>query len=187
MPIPVTCDCGKAIRVKEEYAGRRVRCPGCNEPLLVPLAEAEPEVPVLEAQPADPEPPRRKPRRREVPDMEIPEVERVEAEDDDRPFAVTESPSEKRKSGRKRRSLDEEARLDDIKKESRKFRREPGGRTTDGGSGGAGGAGVLGGLAMMVIAVLWFVGGLAGGIIFFYPPVLFVLGLAAFIGGLVNR
>jgi hypothetical protein len=32
---------------------------------------------------------------------------------------------------------------------------------------------------MMASAVVWFVGGLALGRLFFYPPVLFVLGLVA--------
>lgn len=43
---------------------------------------------------------------------------------------------------------------------------------------------VLGGVAMMVIAVVWFVGGLAVGFIFFYPPILFIIGLVAFFKGL---
>lgn len=43
---------------------------------------------------------------------------------------------------------------------------------------------VLGGVAMMVIAVVWFFGGLAVGFIFFYPPILFIIGLVAFFKGL---
>jgi hypothetical protein len=39
----------------------------------------------------------------------------------------------------------------------------------------------------MVIAVIWFVVGLAGGIIFFYPPVLFIIGLVALCKGLADR
>jgi hypothetical protein len=37
--------------------------------------------------------------------------------------------------------------------------------------------GPLGGLALMVLAGVWFIGGLAAGYIFFYPPVLFLVGL----------
>ena len=44
--------------------------------------------------------------------------------------------------------------------------------------------GVIGGLLMMILSAVWFVGGLMAGFIFFYPPVLFVIGLASFIGGL---
>lgn len=46
--------------------------------------------------------------------------------------------------------------------------------------------GVLGGLAMMVIAVVWFVAGYAAGYIFFYPPVLFVIGLYALLKGILT-
>jgi hypothetical protein len=48
-------------------------------------------------------------------------------------------------------------------------------------------AGSVGGLLMMLIAVVWFVGGLAAGIIFIYPPILFVLGVIALVKGLSNR
>jgi hypothetical protein len=44
--------------------------------------------------------------------------------------------------------------------------------------------GMMGGLAMMAIAAVWFLVGLAGGIIFYYPPILFVIGLVGFIRGL---
>jgi hypothetical protein len=38
---------------------------------------------------------------------------------------------------------------------------------------------IIAGVLMMVIAVVWFVVGLFAGWIFFYPPILFVLGLIA--------
>jgi multidrug resistance efflux pump len=37
MPISLTCECGKQLRVKEELAGKRVKCPGCQEILMVPI------------------------------------------------------------------------------------------------------------------------------------------------------
>jgi hypothetical protein len=43
---------------------------------------------------------------------------------------------------------------------------------------------MLGGLAMMAIALVWFFGGLAAGVIFFYPPILFVIGLVGLLRGL---
>lgn len=45
---------------------------------------------------------------------------------------------------------------------------------------------ILAGIAMMVGAVVWFVGGLAVGYIFFYPPILFFVGLASLIKGLID-
>ncbi len=42
------------------------------------------------------------------------------------------------------------------------------------------------GILMMVGAVVWFVAGLAGDVIFFYPPVMFVLGFIALVKGLMR-
>ncbi|WP_165229252.1 hypothetical protein [Aquisphaera insulae] len=37
MPISLVCStCGRSYQLKEEYAGRKVRCPGCQEVQLVP-------------------------------------------------------------------------------------------------------------------------------------------------------
>ena len=47
--------------------------------------------------------------------------------------------------------------------------------------------GVLGGVLMMLIAVVWFVAGLAADRIFFYPPILLVIGFVAVCKGLFNR
>jgi hypothetical protein len=47
--------------------------------------------------------------------------------------------------------------------------------------------GTIGGLVAMLVAVLWFFGGLAAGIIFYYPPILFILGLVAVGKGIINR
>jgi hypothetical protein len=43
---------------------------------------------------------------------------------------------------------------------------------------------ILGGLAMMIGAAVWFFVGLSQGVIFFYPPVMFVLGGIAVIRGI---
>ncbi len=50
MPIPLSCSCGKKLRVKDELAGRRVKCPACGGAIAVPAAEAEFEV--VEDEPA---------------------------------------------------------------------------------------------------------------------------------------
>ncbi|MEM9327472.1 MAG: hypothetical protein AAGA85_17530 [Bacteroidota bacterium] len=47
--------------------------------------------------------------------------------------------------------------------------------------------GVTGGLIMIVIAIVWFFGGLAAGYLFYYPPILLVLGLYALVKGLIKR
>jgi hypothetical protein len=38
MPIAVTCECGKNLRLKDELAGRRIRCPACQAVFRVPLS-----------------------------------------------------------------------------------------------------------------------------------------------------
>jgi WD40 repeat protein len=49
MALVVNCPCGKALRVKPEWAGKRIKCPACRQILTLPSNEevaAEPE-PVL--------------------------------------------------------------------------------------------------------------------------------------------
>ena len=36
MSILVTCDCGRSVRVKDESAGRKFRCPACTAIVAVP-------------------------------------------------------------------------------------------------------------------------------------------------------
>jgi hypothetical protein len=40
MPVLVSCSCGKRLRVPDAHAGKRIKCPGCGEPLSVPAADA---------------------------------------------------------------------------------------------------------------------------------------------------
>lgn len=49
------------------------------------------------------------------------------------------------------------------------------------------GSGLAGGVAMILIAVVWFAVGLAAGIIFHYPPILFIIGVVAVNRGMMNR
>ena len=47
--------------------------------------------------------------------------------------------------------------------------------------------GMAGGALAMLIAVVWFAAGLMNDWVFFYPPILFILGLIAFIKGLTGE
>ncbi len=38
MPIEFTCDCGKALKVPDEHAGKRGKCPACKNPVQIPAA-----------------------------------------------------------------------------------------------------------------------------------------------------
>ncbi|MHC4200179.1 MAG: hypothetical protein ACYSU0_09330 [Planctomycetota bacterium] len=46
--------------------------------------------------------------------------------------------------------------------------------------------GVIGGIVMMGIAAVWFFVGLASGVVFLYPPVLFVIGVFAVLKGFLT-
>jgi hypothetical protein len=54
MPITFSCDCGKQLRVKDELAGKRVKCPACGEITAVP--DPEPQFEVVEDPPPRPAP-----------------------------------------------------------------------------------------------------------------------------------
>lgn len=47
MSISISCDCGKELKIKDGLAGKKIRCPECQEILNVPAAESEEaEIPV---------------------------------------------------------------------------------------------------------------------------------------------
>jgi hypothetical protein len=48
MPITFNCTCGKILRVPDETAGRRAKCPACNAVVNVPRPEPEPEFEIVE-------------------------------------------------------------------------------------------------------------------------------------------
>lgn len=184
MPIPVECECGRAMRVKDEMAGKKGRCPSCNGILLIPAVAAPP--PLREVQPAADDEDER-PRRRESIRT------RPDDEDDDRPRRrpplrrdADEDDADDRPRRPAARSREEEEEDEDRPRRPRPRPRLARERPSRGGGGFAVSGTVAGGLLAMLIAVVWFVGGLAVGIIFFYPPVLFILGLVGFIRGLAG-
>ena len=53
MPIALKCQCGKQLNVRDEFAGKAVKCPACNQPLRVPAAgQAAPARPAAKPRPA---------------------------------------------------------------------------------------------------------------------------------------
>ena len=165
MPIAFRCSCGRALNVKDALAGKKIRCPACQSILAVPDKEIDADDLALEVLPADEEPVRRSASRAAI-QVEPPEVlparRRYDEDDDDPPI--------KRRPKRRR----------DIK------RRGPSVSFEQGWFGSVN-SGVVGGLLMMLIAVVWFIAGLMGGIIFFYPPILFVVGIIAIVKGGLNN
>jgi hypothetical protein len=54
MPVQFACSCGRQLRVGDEYAGRRIKCPECGEALTAPAASrASSKGPTTQAPPAD--------------------------------------------------------------------------------------------------------------------------------------
>ena len=43
MSLEVTCQCGRRFHTKEEYAGKKAKCPGCGNVLLIPAQPLTPE------------------------------------------------------------------------------------------------------------------------------------------------
>jgi hypothetical protein len=39
MPIPLTCACGRSLRIKDDLAGRNIKCPQCGAVLTVPTPD----------------------------------------------------------------------------------------------------------------------------------------------------
>lgn len=63
MPIRVQCNCGKALAVKDEFAGKAVKCPGCQATIRIPAGGAGSPSPAkpAAAKPASTKPPAAKP------------------------------------------------------------------------------------------------------------------------------
>jgi RsiW-degrading membrane proteinase PrsW (M82 family) len=57
MPISFLCYCGKRLKAKDEWAGKRVKCPGCGTPLVIPEADDD-DGRAYQVAPPPPRPPR---------------------------------------------------------------------------------------------------------------------------------
>jgi anti-sigma factor RsiW len=161
MPIDLSCDCGRALRVKDELAGKKIRCPQCKSILAVPTKEDEAEEMLLEViADEDEEPAERRPRRPAIqaePPKPPPAYQR--SIQDTKP-ALKKAPKPRR---------EKERRVPRVAFEEGWF--------------GSINSGIVGGILMILIAIVWFVVGLTGGVIFFYPPILAVIGIIAIIKG----
>jgi hypothetical protein len=167
MPIPVTCECGKAYKVKEELAGKKVRCAVCKGQIAIPRVEAEDDAEadalrmLLTEEPVKP----RKP--------DLPMIDSIQSEPP--------RPQPKRASS-----------LPDPPPEIRRPKPARPKRARDDGERGGYSRiyvspAVITGVLMMVGATVWFFGALAFGVIFIYPPIMFVLGLIAVVKGFLGH
>ncbi len=180
MPIDFMCPCGQKLRVKDEFAGRKVRCPKCSQPVTAAASAPEPLVAVLVPD--------------EEPDFKFADykptapVASSNTEEDwlealNRVPPSTPDPATQRQSlfaSNPYQSPGNPA----AKKPVAKSKPRPVARREEGF--GSTNSGVLGGVAMIVIAIIWFAAGYAAGVIFFYPPILAILGFIAIVKGLFN-
>jgi hypothetical protein len=171
MAILFACSCGKRLKVADQFGGKRCRCPGCGEIRSVPEpSTADEETALFDVSPTAAGKSRRaateiRAQRR----SDIPEV--LPADDDDE--GAYEPRSEEERPPRRKKKLVRK-RLPE-KKGFFAFEK------------GLAEKGALAGVLMMVIAFVWFVCGLIFlNRIFFYPPILFVIGVIAFIKGLTS-
>lgn len=164
MGISLTCACGRSLRARDEAAGRKVRCPNCGNVLAVPQPTKDVEDEALDLLLADSSAEDR-PRQREPAET----AERVQETVRRRP--ETAPPPASRPSW---------ARDTAKPKPAKKIRKE---RRERSGGGIAIHPSIITGVLMMAGAALWFGLGLAAGYIYFYPPVMFVLGIGAAIRG----
>jgi len=156
MAISLACPCGKNLKVKDTLAGKKIYCPECKDVLRVP----EPEVEVLLLE----EEPQHAPKRTPSTRQDIREGE----------------PPAPRKA---RRKVMEDEDYDDTPPPRRKKKKKQSAMINEGWFGSING-GVLGGVLMIFIAVVWFVLGMMADRIFFYPPILLIVGLVAIVKGL---
>jgi hypothetical protein len=158
MSILLRCTCGRAFQVKEEFAGRRARC-SCGNSMIVPqpATSGDAENDVLRVLLAD------ELSRRGETDIREEEAVRQPPRRPQIPPSLTALTAGAEPAGRSRSPRPAPPR-----------RPRPPVVVSPG---------IVTGLLMMVGAAVWFFVGLEAGIIFFYPPILFVLGLGTMIQG----
>jgi F0F1-type ATP synthase assembly protein I len=170
------CPCDRAFRVKDELAGKKIRCPACKQILLVPAPEIEIFVEDDAAHYLMAEEPKAK----------KPVAARADEDEEERDERVTAKPAawvkpaprreeEEDERPRRRRDEDDEVRPRRKNKIPRRERDEGSGFPAIAIS-----PAIISGVLMMVGAVVWFVLGIVLiDRIFFYPPILFILGIGA--------
>src|SRR5215217_5952801 len=119
MTISYKCSCGKSYRLKEEMAGKKVRCPNCNAVQTVPVPKP-PEEP-MEVELEEVPPPRQSQHVQEAPRKP-------------RPMPIDDEPEEGRRPRRRRYEDDDD--YDDRSPVARKVRRPKRRSYSRGGGGG---------------------------------------------------
>jgi hypothetical protein len=161
MSIAICCaQCDWKGNVKVELAGKKGKCPTCGEPITVPNSGAEPD------------------------DVEAAAAAALMDGDDASPSPR--APTYMPPAYTLERSEPKPQQQAAPKSYGMKFEYKAKEQQTKPGGSGLH-PGVVMGLLMMGGATIWFFVALGAGWIFFYPPILFVLGLVRFVYGLAGR
>lgn len=175
----VTCNaCSTTLRVPEKYWGKKIRCPQCKETIAVPAgatasagvskapSSTSTKAPASAATKAPPA----------TDDVDF--LDDSAFLDDENPYADDAAAP-----------LSAPPRVGKSSKSSKSSKPDPKAKAGGGAFGMEKkmvGSGILGGIGLMVGAVVWFVLGLMADRIFFYPPIMFIIGLVAVIKGLIG-
>jgi hypothetical protein len=175
----------RQLKVKDYLAGKHVLCPQCKARLLVPEAEI-PELDVAIEEDAPPP----KPKKRQ-PDEAITANPGKRPRKDVESYGMEAEDKERVRRRQRQKEVDEE-----IKRLRSKYknsihskppRQQDSAREHGGFLGWAFYGGLVGGGTAMLIAVVWFVLGIILlDRIFFYPPILFIVGIAGVFRGLTG-
>jgi hypothetical protein len=203
MPIPFRCACGRTLRARDELAGRRVKCPTCGETVGVPTAEsaaaegdaAQPPAKDPWAGEASPHDEGVQPEPTNVEELdEVLPADDDEDEDEDelstrekvrrKEERAADREAERRAKDRKKRRS--EKRIRDLEEEGRRRNTGSGPRRSRGPILYNVNAGIGGGIAMIVLSIICSGLALKATGVLFVTPVLFLVGVAAVIKGIID-
>jgi hypothetical protein len=170
MPIPITCNCGRMMRVTNEAAGRKIRCPGCSVVLTVPNSDA----------PKDVDEEALKVLLEDSPDESVAIRQRSWNE----PSPLSNAPPPVSRPSPAHFSKTDAGKKPPLVKPARKLKKDTGGGLFNNMEVKPHIA--IPGLITMLIAVVWFFGALMVGIIFVYPIILFFIGGGMFFRGITR-
>lgn len=184
MPIEFACECGKAFKVADEYAGKRSKCTACGQPVVVPspsppaVAEESAEDAAMRAllDGDDPEP--------------APRATSSFAGADDSPRRPAPPPPRDDAGSHAARALAAANVAPKPSKEKGKAKKSPARSSYDGPPDRRWSPNWLkvGGGALAILgAIVWFGLGWLAGRIYFYPIFLVFAGIFGIINGLLSR
>ncbi|MEZ6143204.1 MAG: hypothetical protein R3B84_21780 [Zavarzinella sp.] len=181
MPIPFTCVCGKTRNLKDEFAGKRIRCPDCHAVSEVPyVIEREEYLVDMDDVVDEPVPTHASNSSSEDAD-DLAARALMDDDDDNNTSRQSWAEPQPYSQPTSRPTIDPSRYYrEEIKQaeQERRARQRPERPPVDRWNGNT-----VTGLLMMLGAVVWFGLGFAAGRIFIYPPILFILGLVSFFKG----